>query len=158
MERVAASLPLAISSAAKGSCYLQVAARAIVLSEEQLAAGHAIQSSYVQQLAACQAERKELLKALQTAAAPPGAGIPELSAPNQAVAISSDMRRLSISSALQQEAYLHLTRSFVLHVLTPFDAGLLMAASHPYLVEFGAIMQHLLTAASNRAATTGQGS
>ena len=128
-----------------------------MLSEEQLATGLAIQSSYVQQLAACQAERKELLNALQPAAAPPGAGISELSAPSHAAAISSDMRRLSISNALQQEAYLHLTRSFVLHVLTPFDAGLLVAASHPYLVEFGAIMQHILTDASDRAASTGQG-
>lgn len=138
-------------------CYLQAASRGIVLSEEQLAAGLAIQTSYLHQIAACQAERQEILAGLQAAPCMPDASPPELSTPNWAASFSTDMGHLSNGHALQQEAYLHLIRSFVLHVLTPFDAGLLIAASYPYLVEFGAIIQHILSGPSNQAAPSRHG-
>ena len=54
------------------------------------------------------------------------------------------MSRVSIGFGLQQEAYLDLVRRFVLHILTPFQAGLLCAAAHPYLIEFPSVLWHIL--------------
>lgn len=122
-----------------------------MLSEEQLAAGLALQRSYVQQVAACQAERQGISAGMQTA----DASLSELSNTNKAISINR--RHFEDSLALQQEAYLQLIRSFVLHILTPFNAGLLVAASHPFLVEFGAVIQHILSDARSRRASAGEG-
>ena len=126
---------------------LQKAAIAIRLDAAQLAAARALYDSYVQQAAQARYKRQQLLSSMQTAAVAPAPFAPELSAPLHAAAISEQTRCVSNSHALQQEAYLHLTRSFVLHVLTPFQAGLLCAASYPYLIEFPCIMWQILNAA-----------
>ena len=128
-------------------CDLQAAAIAIALEATQLAAARALYDSYAQQAAHFSLERQQLLTSMQAADASPAP--PELSTPLEAAAKSEQMARVSRSYAMQQEAYLHLTRTFVLHVLTPIQAGLLCAASYPYLVEFPSVMAHILNAAGS---------
>ena len=124
-----------------------MAASTISLDATQLLAAHALYDSYAQQAARSVSEREELLHSMQAPAASTDPPVPELSAPLQVASISEQMGRVSRAHALHLEAYLHLIRGFVLHVLTPFQAGLLCAASHPYLIEFPAMMWQMLNVA-----------
>ena len=111
----------------------------------QLAAMQALHDGYVQHDSAIKARRQQQLAEMQ--AAQLSLCSPELVLPNQAASSAAAMGRMSSTLALQQEAYVHLIRAFVLHILTPFQAGLLCAASYPFLIEFPAIIEHLLEAA-----------
>ena len=91
---------------------------------------------------------QQQVTALHSPSAAPGPSIPELSSPHQAALIKTTMARLANGCALQQEAYLHLTRTFALQILTPFQAGMLCSASFPYLVEFSAVLSHVLSQAA----------
>ena len=75
-----------------------------------------------------------------------------LRSPHRVAAAAADMARCSASFALQQEVYIHLIRTFVLEVLTPWQAGKLCAAAYPFLMEFPAILSHILEAAGARPA------
>ena len=66
--------------------------------------------------------------------------------------MAAHMARCSTSFALQQEAYLHLIRTFVLEILTPWQAGSLCAAAYPYFMEFPAVLAHILEAAATQPA------
>ncbi len=124
-------------------CALQAAADVTALSIEQLEAVRKLHADYAQQVTSAHAEQHRLLAMMQQA---PGTSpvLPELSAPHEAADSICSMGHLCNSFALQREAYLNLTRSFVLHILTPLQAGLLCAASYPYLINFPAIISHLL--------------
>lgn len=124
---------------------LQAAAREIALTADQLAATRALSDAYAQQVAAIMSERQQQLTSLQAPLAMTGRPGPELSSPHQAASIKTSMARLANGCALQQEAYLNLTRTFVLKILTPFQAGMLCSASYPYLMEFPAVMSHILS-------------
>ena len=112
------------------------------LDANQVTAAQVLHDTYLQQAVSASADRQQLLSALQIAA--PTAAAPELSMPYMAVALSTDMLRLAGSHALHQEAYLHLARSFVLCVLTPMQAGMLAAASYPFLTEFPTVLAHIV--------------
>ena len=109
-----------------------------------MAAAQVLHDTYVQQAASANADRQQLLAALQGAATTAAAPAPELSMPHMAVSLSADMLRLAGNHALQQEAYLHLARSFVLCILTPMQAGMLAAASYPFLTEFPTVLAHIV--------------
>ena len=127
---------------------LQAVARTIALSSDQLAALHVLHDEYARHIAALSIERQPQLMASQSAASSAAGQAPELSMPLQAAAISSQMASLTHSFDLQQEAYLHLVRSLVLHILTPYQTALLCAAAFPFLIEFPCIMQEMLSNAS----------
>ncbi|KAK9859389.1 hypothetical protein WJX84_012025 [Apatococcus fuscideae] len=84
--------------------------------------------------------------------------LPELRGPHHAAYISADVERLSGSYILQMQAYMDLSWALVLSVLTPFQAGMLSAASYPYMVEFPAIMWHMLHSATESVSSHGDGS
>lgn len=107
-------------------------------------------------MAAAQAQSVEFMTNLQAAAANPAAAVPELSRPNEAASIRANMARISDLSGIQQEAYLHLVRSFVLYILTPFQAGLLCAAAHPYLIEFPSVLRHVVAGAAAQEGPSGR--
>lgn len=124
---------------------LQTAASKMALTADQLTATKVLYDGYAQQVAAIKSERQQQLAGLQTPAAMTGMPGPELYSPHQAASIKTMMARLANGCALQQEAYLHLTRSFVLKILTPFQAGMLCSASYPYLMEFPTVITHVLS-------------
>lgn len=116
----------------------------MALTADQMAAIRMLCDGYSQQTAAIKSERQQQLMGLQAPAVRTATPGPELSSPHQAASMKTTMARLANGCALQQEAYLHLTRTFVLKILTPFQAGMLCSASYPYLMEFPAVMSHLL--------------
>lgn len=99
-------------------------------------------------MAAIMSQHQQQLTGLQPPAGTTGTPGPELSSPHQAASIKTTLARLANGCALQQEAYLHLTRTFVLKILTPYQAGMLCSASYPYLMEFPAVMSHVLSQSS----------
>ena len=121
---------------------LQATAERMALDSEQVAALRVLSRTYHQRVTAIKAERVQHLMAMQTGRA--SLLSPELAIPNQAASSAAAMGRLRAGTSLQQETYLHLIRSFVLGILTPYQAGLLCAASYPYLVEFPAVIGHLI--------------
>ena len=127
-----------------GSLHLQAASRSILLDSEQLAAAQAIQDCYLRQIGAIYADRANQMQVLQASAAGSIALVPELSEPHQAARMLTSTGQISDGFALQRETYMQLIRSFVLCVLTPFQAGLLCAASYPYLIEFPSVLGHVL--------------
>ena len=127
---------------------LQTAARGLSLTADQLAAASALSNGYHERVAAIKSARQQQVTALHSPSAAPGPPIPELSSPHQAALIKTTMARLANGCALQQQAYLHLTRTFALQILTPFQAGMLCSAFYPYLVEFPAVLSHVLSQAA----------
>ena len=123
---------------------MQAASLRLQLDANQVAAAQVLYDIYVQQAANANADRQQLLAALQSQSSTAAPATPELSAPNMAFSLMTGMHRLQGSYALQQEAYMHLLRSFVLHILTPMQAGLLAAASYPFLTEFPAVLEHIV--------------
>ena len=126
-----------------GLLCLQAAAKTILLDPEQHSALRALHKTYTRQVAEAHAECQDHLRSLQASQA---SLVPELSQPHLAAALLACMSCISSTFALQQEAYLNLIRSFVLHILTPFQAGLLCAAAYPYLIEFPSVLWHMLSA------------
>ena len=123
---------------------LQIAASEIALSREQLVAARALYNSYSNSTSQDQLQRQRLLAVTQAA---PATLLPtplELKAPHHAACLSADLACLSSSLALQTQCYLNLYWTFVLCILTPLQAGMLSAASYPYLIEFPTILCHVL--------------
>lgn len=114
------------------------------MDREQLVAAHALYDSFSNSNGQEQHQRQRLVTVLQAAPATLHPSVLELKAPHHAAHITADMAGLSSSLALQVQAYLNLYWAFLLCILTPFQAGLLSAASYPYLVEFPTILWHVL--------------
>lgn len=116
------------------------------LRNDQLEQIQAIDEAYLRQITRLCNDREASLIALQ--AATPDTVLAPLSSTLMASETSVHMARCAASFELQQEAYLNLVRKFVLAILTPYQAGVLCAAAYPYLMEFPAIISHILEAAS----------
>ena len=125
---------------------LQIATSAITFDREQLVAAHALYDSYCNSIIQDQPQRQRSLAVLQAAPATLHPHVLELRAPHYAAHVTADMACLSSSMALQVQAYLNLYWTFVMCILTPHQAGMLSAASYPYLVEFPTILWHILHA------------
>lgn len=125
---------------------LQVAARAITFDREQLIAAHALYDGYSNSIIQHQPQRHRLQSVLQAAPATLHPHVLELKTPHYAAHITADMACLSSSMALRVQAYLSLYWTFLLRILTPHQAGMLSAASYPYMVEFPTILWHILHA------------
>ena len=123
------------------------------LSDHQLDQIRELDDTYLQKVTGLCLNREDSLAALQMTT--PEAILAPLSRPHSASDVAADMAQCAASFALQQEAYLHLIRTFVLHILTPYQAGMLCAAAYPFFMEFPAVIAHILEAAT---AQTGSGS
>ena len=117
------------------------------LRNDQLEKIQALDEAYLQHVTQLCIDREASLTALQ--AATPNTVLAPLSSPLRAGEITNHMARCAVSFDLQQEAYLNLVRTFVLAILTPYQAGLLCAAAYPFFMEFPAIIAHVLEAASS---------
>ena len=116
------------------------------LSNHQLDLIQQLDDKYLQKVTGLCINREASLAALQMTT--PADILLPLSSPHRASSVAADMTRCAASFALQQEAYLHLIRTFVLTILTPRQCSLLCAAAWPFLMEFPAIIGHILEAAA----------
>ncbi len=115
------------------------------LRNDQLERIQALDEAYLQEVTRLCVDREASLSALQ--AASPNTVLAPLSSPLRAAEVTGHMAQCAASFELQQEAYLNLIRTLVLTILTPYQAGLLCAAAYPFLMEFPAIIGHVLEAA-----------
>ena len=131
-------------SAQATCCFMQAAAQRMAMSNAQIIAVRALRDSYIQEISAIKNRQQQAMAEMQ---ATQQSSV--LLLPNHAGSNFASLGRLSSSLALQQETSLHVIRRFLFHILTPFQAGLLCAASYPFLIEFPAVIEHLLEAGSS---------
>lgn len=116
------------------------------LSNHQLDLIRELDDKYLQKVTGLCLNRENSLAALQMTA--PADILSPLGSPHKASTVAANMTLCSASFALQQEAYLHLIRTFILTILTPYQCSLLCAAAWPFLVEFPAVIGPVLDAAA----------
>ncbi|KAK9858875.1 hypothetical protein WJX84_007523 [Apatococcus fuscideae] len=93
------------------------------LSIHQLDLIRALDDKYLQKVTGLCINREASLAALQMTT--PAQILSPLGSPHKASSVAADMTQCSASFALQQEAYLHLIRTFALTILTPYQCSLL---------------------------------
>ncbi len=133
---------------------MQDAALSLALSDEQIDLIRKLDDEYLQKITGLSINRETSLTSLLEVT--PEKILGPLRSPHRAAAVAAEMARCSTSFALQQEVYMHLIRTFVLEILTPWQAGKLCAAAYPYLMEFPAVISHILEAAGARQGPTFQ--